>query len=75
MVITLPPRLGSALAEQARRRGLDPEALALEVLGRQLLPAEPPVPADDWERALFEAAVDCGVSVSDSALASEGLYD
>ena len=75
MVITLPPQLESALAAQARRRGVAPEALALDVLRRQLLPATPPVPADEWERRLFAAAVDCGVSVPDAALSSDGLYE
>jgi hypothetical protein len=75
MVVTLPPQLESALTAEARRRGIAPEALALEVLRRQLLPAAPPVPADEWERRLFGAAVDCGVSVSDEALSSDGLYE
>jgi antitoxin VapB len=30
---------------------------------------------DDWEQRLFDAALDCGVSVPDSALSSEGLYE
>lgn len=75
MVITLPPHLESALAAQAQRRGLAPEALAMEVLLRNLLPVAPPVPADEWERRLFEAAIDCGVSVPDVALSSDGLYE
>ncbi len=75
MVITLPPQLEFALAAQARRRGVAPDVLALEVLRQRLLPAAPPVPADDWERRLFAAAVDCGVSVSDAALSSDGLYE
>ena len=33
------------------------------------------LPADDWERRLFGAAIECGVSVSDAALSSDGLYD
>jgi hypothetical protein len=75
MVITLPPQLESALAAQARRRGVAPEDLALDVLRRHLLPVAPPVPADEWERGLLAAARDCGVSLPDSALSSEGLYD
>ena len=75
MVITLPPYLESALASQARRRGLEPEQLALDVLSRQLLPQTPPVAADEWERQLFAVALDCGVSVPDSALSSDGLYE
>lgn len=75
MVLTLPAQLESALAEQARRRGIPPEALAVDVLRRHLLPVTPPTPADEWERRLFGAAIDCGVSVSDAALGSDGLYD
>jgi hypothetical protein len=75
MVITLPPQLESVLSAQARRRGVTPEDLALDVLLRHLLPMAPPVPADEWERRLFGAAVDCGVSVPDAALSSDGLYD
>lgn len=75
MVITLPPHLESALTERVRQRGVAPEALALEVLRRQLLPLPPPAPADEWERRLFTAAVDCGVSVPDSALSSDELYE
>jgi hypothetical protein len=76
MVINLPPPLEAALAEQARRRGVAPEALALDVLRERFLPKVPPVePRDDWERRLFGAAIDCGVSVPDSALGSDGLYE
>jgi predicted DNA-binding antitoxin AbrB/MazE fold protein len=32
-------------------------------------------PHDDWERRLLAVAKDCGVSLSDSAVGSEGLYD
>lgn len=75
MVLTLPPPLESALAEQARRRGVAPETLALDVLRRHLLPIEPPVPADEWEQRLFGVAINCGNSVPDAALSSDGLYD
>jgi hypothetical protein len=75
MVISLPSHLESALAAQARHRGIAPEDLALTVLSRHLLPATPPVPADEWERKLFGIAVDCGVSVPDAALSSDGLYE
>jgi hypothetical protein len=75
MVITLPPQLESVLSAQARRRGVAPEDLALDILRRHLLPIVPPVPTDEWERRLFGAAVDCGVSIPDAALSSDGLYD
>jgi hypothetical protein len=76
MVINLPPQLEAALSEQARRRGVAPEILALDALRERFLPKVPPVePRDDWERRLFGAALDCGVSVPDSALSSDGLYE
>jgi predicted DNA-binding antitoxin AbrB/MazE fold protein len=32
-------------------------------------------PRDEWERGLLSAAKDCGVSLSNSDLSSEALYD
>jgi hypothetical protein len=76
MVITLTPQLQAALSEQARRRGVAPEVLALGALRERFLPGALPIePRDDWERRLFGAAIDCGVSVPDSALSSDGLYE
>lgn len=75
MVITLPPQIEAALAEQASRRGVAPEELALDVLRRHLLSTTPPQPRDEWERKLFSLAIDCGVSLPDSALSREELYD
>jgi hypothetical protein len=75
MVISLPPQLESALADQSRQRGIAPEALALDILRRHLAPVAPPVPTDEWERRLLGAATDCGVSLSDEALSREALYD
>lgn len=76
MVIKLTPQLEAALCEQARQRGVAPEVLALAALQERFLPNVSPVePQDDWERKLFGAALDCGVSVSDSALSSDGLYE
>ena len=76
MVINLTPQLEAVLNEQARRRGIAPEVLALDALQERFLPQLPLVePQDDWERRLFEAAIDCGVSVPDSTLSSGGLYE
>ncbi len=72
MVITLPTQLEVALSEEARRKGVSPESLALGVLGERFLPV---VPRDEWERRLFGAAVDCGVSLPDSALGREEMYE
>ncbi len=76
MVISVPSQLEAALSEQARLRGVTPEVLALDTLRERFLPEAGPVePRDDWERRLFGAAIDCGVSVPDSALSSDGLYE
>ncbi len=76
MVITLTPQLEAALREQARRRGVAPEVLALDALRERFPPTPADLkPRDEWERRLFGAAIDCGVSVPDSALSSDGLYE
>jgi hypothetical protein len=76
MVVTLPPQLEAALSEQALRRGMAPEVLALDALRERFLRASDAAePRDEWERQLFGAAIDCGVSVPDSALSSDGLYE
>jgi hypothetical protein len=75
MVITLEPELEAALHELAARAGLSPEELAHKVLkDRFLAAADPHEPQDEWERRLRRVATDCGVSLSDSAVSSEGLY-
>ena len=61
-----------------------PEGTKVEVTPRESARQEnaPPVPnkhslqpRDEWERRLLSAASDCGVSLSNEALSSEGLYD
>jgi predicted DNA-binding antitoxin AbrB/MazE fold protein len=32
-------------------------------------------PRDEWERRLLDMAKDCGVTISDSALSSNALYE
>lgn len=76
MVINLNSQLANVLEEQARRRGVSPEELALEVLRERFQPRPLPFePRDEWERRLLSIAIDCGVSLSNEALSSEGLYD
>ncbi len=76
MIITLGPELEAALNEAASQRGVAPEVLALHALRERFLgKASLLQPQDEWERSLLEAARDCGVSLPDSALSSEGLYD
>ena len=76
MVITLGPELEAALNELARKQGFAPEILALNALRERFLaPAARVQPRDEWERRLLEAATDCGVSLSNEAVSSEGLYE
>jgi predicted transcriptional regulator len=76
MVITLDPKLETALNELARRQGVSPEALALEALReRFLVPAPADESLDEWERRLWQTATDCGVSLPDAAVSSEGIYE
>jgi hypothetical protein len=75
VVITLDPKLEAALTEAARKAGQDPEALALAALRVRFLYPSGIVPRDEWERGLLEAARDCGVSLSNEAVSSEGIYD
>ena len=76
MVITLGPELEAALNEAARRQGAAPDALALDVLRERFLATAAVLePRDEWERGLLEAARPWEVSLADTALSSEGLYD
>jgi hypothetical protein len=75
MVLALDPELERALNEQARRQGIDPELLALRALRERFVAAAALQPRDEWERGLLATAKDCGVSLPNSALSSEGLYD
>ena len=75
MTVTVPPSLESAFVEQARRKGVDPDSLAAEIFLRHLRRTSTPVPQDEWERGLLAAAIDCGISLPNSALGSEGIYE
>jgi hypothetical protein len=76
MVITLAPNLEAVLNDQARKRGVEAETLALQALRERFLGTALPVShGNEWERRLRNAATDCGVSLSNEAVRSEGLYD
>lgn len=76
MVITLGPELEAVLSNVARKQGVAPEELALSALRERFLANALRMESrDEWERGLLDAARDCGVSLPNSALSSEGLYD
>ncbi len=75
MVINLDAELETAVNAEASREGVAPEELVLKVLRTQLLSTSPLEPRDDWERDLLQSAKPWGVSLPNSALSSEGLYD
>jgi hypothetical protein len=75
MTLTLEVDLEAALNEQARRQGVAPEVLAVNALRERFLATAALQPRDEWERGLLEAARDCGVSLPNSALSSEGRYE
>ena len=75
MVITLDRELEAALNQFARRQGVAAEVLAVNALRERFLAVASIQPRDEWERGLLAAARECGVSLSDAALSSEGLYD
>ena len=60
----------------ARKQGVAPESLAVNALRERFLdPSQRIPPRDGWERGLLAAATDCGVSLSNEAVSSEGLYE
>ena len=76
MVITLTPQLEAVLSEQAQRRGVAPEVLAINALQERFLPEPSSLePRDEWERRLLGIAKDCGVSLSNEALGREEMYE
>ena len=75
MVISINGDLESALGTAAKRKGLTPEELALSALRERFVRRLPYEPRDEWERGLLAAAIDCGVSLSNEAVSSEGLYE
>jgi hypothetical protein len=76
MIIELGPELEAALNEIARQQGIAPEVVAMNALRERFLaPTALLVPRDEWERRLLALGKDCGVSLPNSALSREELYD
>ncbi|MDP1796440.1 MAG: hypothetical protein Q8K78_03120 [Planctomycetaceae bacterium] len=76
MVITVDNELEAALTEQARLRGIAAADLALDALREQFLtPQSSAMAQDEWERRLLGLSKNCGVSLSDTVLSRETLYE
>ena len=76
MVITFEPELEAALKQAALSRGVAPEVLVLDALRQRFLhSAAPAIPHDEWELKLVGMARECGISLPDSALSRQALYD
>jgi predicted transcriptional regulator len=76
MTITLPPDLEAALQERAQQLVAPIEMIAVSALREKFPRPRPPLePRDDWERLELGLGIDCGTSVSNEALSSEGLYE
>ena len=78
MTITLTPELEQEFTKLAQEQGTTPEAVALGRLRHDAAPAgasQPFEPQDDWERELMRASSFCGVSLSNEAVSSEGIYE
>lgn len=77
--MSIPERL--ALAAEIWASVTVAEPVPVEISPRRTTPEEAKewmrtfVPRDDWERRLLTIGTDCGVSLSNEALSSEGLYD
>ncbi len=76
MVVTLTPELEITLEEMARRQGVSVEDLVRTVLREWVeRVAKGNGSANDWVTLVLSAGTDCGVSLPDSALSSDGLYE
>lgn len=80
MTIQLPPDLEMVVNGEALRLGTTPATLVEQALRQHFSQHVPQrlaldEPRDEWERKLRAIARPCGVSLTDEALSSEGLYD
>jgi hypothetical protein len=80
MTIQLTSELEEMIRRRADERRSTPEALVMDVLREEFVPTSsgavlPQQSADDFKARLRRLATHCGVSLSDEAVSSEGLYD
>lgn len=77
MTIQLSSELAAVLQAEAARNNVAPQVLLETILQEHFAtrPTGKLTPQDEWERRLIGAAVDYGVSLSNEAVSSEGIYD
>ena len=75
MVITLEPELEAALNDVALRRGSRRVACPRRARQRFLRSHLAVVPDDEWEQRLLGMTRECGVSLPDTALSRQSLYE
>ena len=74
MTVQLEPALEAQLNERALRDGIPAEDLVISAVQKLLGDLDDFVPQDEWERGLFSIRRNYGVTLSDYALSSEGMY-
>jgi hypothetical protein len=80
MTIRLSSELEQMIQRHAGEQHTTPEALVVEALREKFSspwyePSLPHQSPSDWNAMLDGLATHCGVSLSDEAVSSEGLYD
>jgi len=78
MTIALTPDLEQKIAQKAQELGTTPEHFVLSRLQEEFAApasAQPFEPQDEWERRLLGIGINCGVSLSNKDVGSEGLYE
>lgn len=79
MTIRLESDIEAAVRKHAGEQHTTPEAIVMDILPERLSlsggPASSNRPDEDWKTRLRRLPTHCGVSLSDEAVSSEGLYD
>ena len=78
MTIALTPDLEQRVAQKAHKLGTTPENFILSIIQEEFAAPDSKKsfePQDEWERRLLGIGIDCGISLSNEAVSSEGLYE
>lgn len=77
LTLELDPDLEALLNDSAHKRGVTPEAIAVQVLREKLSTLQPESleSRDDWERTLRSIATPRGFGLTNEQLGREEIYD